>query len=270
MPTASVDNLEIAYRQEGSGPPLVLLHGGASDGREWRRQLAGLSDELRVVAWDEPGTGSSSDPPGAFGLPEVADSLALFMRALGLAPAHVCGLSWGGVVAQELYRRHPGCVGSLILADTYAGWRGSLPEAEVAARVASILGETPVSGGPAPPGEPAELWPGLFSAGAPESLLAELTEIARDRRPATTRRTVLALAACDTRDLLPQIKVPTLLLWGADDVRSPLDVAEQFRAAIPAATLIVIPGAGHMSSWEQPARFNEAIREFCRRTPLTS
>jgi pimeloyl-ACP methyl ester carboxylesterase len=268
MLTVSVASLKIAYRREGEGPPLVLLHGGASDGREWHRQLADLSDELTVVAWDEPGGGASSDPREGFALADFADSLAAFIQALALAPAHVGGLSWGGVLAQELYRRHPECVGSLILADTYAGWKGSLPAAEVAARVESILGETPAAREPLPRDEPAELWPGLFSAAAPPELHDELAEIAADARPTSIRRTVLEIAACDNRDLLPRIRVPTLLLWGADDIRSPLRVAEQFRAAIPGAKLVVIPDAGHMSSWEQPARFNTAIREFCRMTPL--
>jgi hypothetical protein len=110
------------------------------------------------------------------------------------------------------------------------------------------------------PNEPVKPWPGLFSAVAPAALLDEMAEIAAGARPAAIRRTVLEVAACDTRDLLPRIRVPTLLLWGAEDARSPLEVADQFQAAIPSAGLVVIPGAGHMSNWEQPARFNAAIR----------
>jgi pimeloyl-ACP methyl ester carboxylesterase len=261
LPTVSVADLEIAYRRQGEGPPLVLLHGAFSDGRVWRRQLADLSDELTVVAWDEPGAGDSSDPPETFGFADFADILAAFIQALVLAPAHIGGLSWGGVVAQELYRRHPECVRSLILADTYAGWKGSLPPEEVAARVESVLGTLAE---PVVPNEPAKPWPGLFRAAAPAALLDEMAEIAAGARPATIRRTVLEVAACDTRDLLPRIRVPTLLLWGAEDARSPLEVADQFQAAIPSARLVVIPGAGHMSNWEQPARFNAAILEFCR------
>ena len=72
------------------------------------------------------------------------------------------------------------------------------------------------------------------------------------------------MAETDQRDLLPRIAVPTLLIWGEQDVRSPLSVARQFEQAIPDAKLVVIPGAGHVSNLEQPERFNEAVREFCR------
>lgn len=66
MDRIDVDGLGIAYRRAGDGSLLALLHGGMSDGRQWRRQLEGLSDEFTVVAWDAPGCGASSDPPETF------------------------------------------------------------------------------------------------------------------------------------------------------------------------------------------------------------
>src|SRR5690606_30334759 len=96
--------LTIAYERAGDGPPLVLVHGAAEDGRIWAPQLAGLSDELTVVAWDEPGAGRSSDPPEGFGLAGYADGLAALLEALDLGPVHLGGLSWGGTVALECYR----------------------------------------------------------------------------------------------------------------------------------------------------------------------
>ena len=89
------------------------------------------------MAWDEPGAGESSDVPAHFALADYAACLAGLIEALGLAPAHVCGLSWGGTVALALFRDHPGCVRTLVLADSYAGWRGSLSaeECETPARV---------------------------------------------------------------------------------------------------------------------------------------
>ena len=72
------------------------------------------------------------------------------------------------------------------------------------------------------------------------------------------------MAHCDQRDLLPLIDVPTLLLWGELDARSPLYVARQFHDAIPGARLAVIPAAGHVINMEQPERFNAEVRDFCR------
>ncbi len=259
MPAVEVNGLEIAYRRAGAGPPLVFAHGGASDSREWRPQLEGLADELTVVAWDEPGSGKSSELPPDFGLGDFADALAGFIEALELAPAHVGGLSWGGILALELYRRHPRVVGTLILCDTYAGWKGSLPPEEVEARVAGVMASLE-----APPEEFVPVLPGLFASEPPPEVVAELERIMADTRPDSLRQEILAIAACDQRDLLPRIAVPTLLVWGEEDVRSPVDpVARQFHEAIPEAELVVIPGAGHMSNLERPVEFNRAVREFC-------
>jgi pimeloyl-ACP methyl ester carboxylesterase len=91
-----VDGYSIAYREAGQGAALVLLHGFLCDSRCWERQLAGLSDHFRVVAWDAPGEGSSFDPPEAFTTSDYARCLAGFLDALGIRRAHVVGLSWGG------------------------------------------------------------------------------------------------------------------------------------------------------------------------------
>ena len=72
------------------------------------------------------------------------------------------------------------------------------------------------------------------------------------------------MAQTDQRHLLPRIGVPTLLIWGDSDARSPLSVARQFEEAIPGAALVVIPSAGHLSNLEQPGAFNDAVRRFCR------
>ena len=72
------------------------------------------------------------------------------------------------------------------------------------------------------------------------------------------------MAEADQRDLLPRIAVPTLLIWGELDARSPLSVAHQLEQAIPDTKLAVIPDCGHFSNLEEPERFNEAVREFCR------
>jgi pimeloyl-ACP methyl ester carboxylesterase len=255
-----VGEFDIAYQQAGRGPPLVFLHGVLCDSRVWRRQLAELADEFTVVAWDEPGAGGSSQVPENFGLADYADCLAGFIEALELDPAHVAGLSWGGVVAQELYRRHPERIASLILADTYAGWKGSLSEEECAARLAAGQQVSDL-----PRGEFIRRFlPGLVTDGAPDSVASELFSIMSDFDPVSALNVATAVAACDHRDLLPRIAVPTLLLWGEADARSPLNVAQKLRDGIPGARLIVIPSAGHMSNMEQPDRFNAAVREFCR------
>jgi pimeloyl-ACP methyl ester carboxylesterase len=136
MRHADVGGLAVAYERAGEGPSLVLLHGILQDSRVWNRQLADLSNQFTVVAWDIPGAGRSADPPEPFAMANWADCLSGLMDAIGMERAHVLGLSWGGILAQEFYRRHPTRARSLILADTYAGWRGSLPASRIGLRAA--------------------------------------------------------------------------------------------------------------------------------------
>ena len=237
----------------------MLVHGAAVDSRMWRPQLAALADEFTVVAWDEPGAGRSSDVPSDFALVDYANSLAALIDALELGPAHVAGLSWGGTVVLELYRHHPELVATLMLVDTYAGWKGSLPEQEVRARVEGVRRMLAAADHLFDP-----TLPGLFAGDPPAEFVPLLEEMAADVRPESMRTALLVMAEADQRDLLPRIAVPTLLIWGELDARSPLTVARQFEEAIPDAKLVVIPGAGHVSNLEQPELFNDAVREFCR------
>ena len=133
-----MDGLRVAYRRAGHGPVVMLVHGGMEDGRAWTPQLEALSDEFTVIAWDEPGAGRSQDVPDGFGLSGYADCLAGMVRALAGSPTAVVGLSWGTTVVLETYRRHPEVVRSMVLADGYAGWRGSLGAAEADARLAAV------------------------------------------------------------------------------------------------------------------------------------
>jgi pimeloyl-ACP methyl ester carboxylesterase len=251
--------LEIAYERVGEGVPLVLVHGAAVDSRMWRPQLAALADEFTVVAWDEPGAGRSSDIPGELALADYASCLAALIDALELGSAHVAGLSWGGTVALELYRQRPELVATLILADTYAGWKGSLPEEDVRARVEGVR---KLIAGADHRFDPT--LPGLFAADPPAEFSALLEVMAADVRPKSMETAVRVMAETDQRDLLPRIAVPTLLIWGELDARSPLSVARQFEHAVPGAKLVVIPGAGHVSNLDQPEPFTDAVREFCR------
>lgn len=259
-----VDHIEvgdhsIAYRQSGEGPPLVMLHGFLCDSRCWESQLIDLSDRFRVVAWDAPGAGASSDPPDPFSTGDWAHCLAEFLDSLGIDKSFIVGLSWGGILAQEFYRLYPGRVLGLVLADTYAGWKGSLPEPIWRERLASCLLD---ASGPA-----AELvrkfLPGLFTDAAPQELRDELSIIVSQFHPIGFRLMSVSSAAIDTRDLLPTISVPTLILWGDDDRRSPMSVAQQLYEAVPGSELVIIPDAGHMSNIEQPRAFNAHVRHFC-------
>ncbi len=261
MQTVTVAGHRIAYRERGSGPPIVFLHGGPLDSREFQRQFDGLSDEFRVVAWDAPGFGRSSDPPEHASFADWAHWLAAFMQALDVAPAHVAGLSFGGALALELFRQHPDVVGSLILMSAYAGWGGSLPPDEVQARLELTHRNTEL---------PPEEWvPGLLQTLLPEGsdpeLIDELTAMLSDFHPAATRTSLQALADADLTDTLGTIDVPVLMLYGELDVRSPRRVWEPIHRGIGHSELVLIPDVGHMVDMQASERCNAEIRAFVRR-----
>lgn len=233
----------------------------AHDSREWQRQLDGLSDEFRVVAWDAPGAGQSSDPPEEVRLADWADWLAEFLGTLDLAPAHVAGLSFGGGLALELFRRHPQAVRSLTLMSSYAGWGGSLPPDEVRRRLELIEHNTL---------RPPEEWvpaliDTLLAENAGEELIDELTIILSDLHPAATRTALRAFAEADLSASLADVDVPTLLLSGELDVRSPREVREPIHAGIAGSRLVVTPDVSHMVDMEAAGRCNAEIRSFLRR-----
>jgi pimeloyl-ACP methyl ester carboxylesterase len=257
--TVELEGLSVSYQLSGNGPALVLLHGFSYDSRAWRPQIEALSDQFTVIAWDAPGAGQSSDPPDTFGISDWADCLDALLGAIKVEKAHVLGLSWGGILAQEFYDRYPDRVLSLTLADTYAGWKGSLPEPIPQERLEACLRDSSL-----PPEEfLSKYLPGMFSGAVPDEVRNEAATGMSEFHPAGFRLMARASADTDTRDLLPNIKVPTLLIWGEADARSPITVAHQFHEAIPGSKLVIIPDAGHVSNMEQPELFNAEVRGFC-------
>ena len=258
MEMVDVDGLEIAYERAGRGPALVLLHGYVGDGpTTWRRQLDGLSDEFTVVAWDAPGAGRSTDPPERFGLDGYADCLAGFLARLGLDTACVAGLSFGGILALALQRRHSAMSNALILTSAYAGWAGSLPRevAEQRLRQALALADD------APDAFVGALLPTMFSKAMPRETVDDLRASMQAFHPRGFRAMARASAE-DIRDVLALVEVPTLLVYGDRDVRAPLMVARALQAAISGARLVVLPDVGHLCNIEAPDQFNITVRDF--------
>jgi pimeloyl-ACP methyl ester carboxylesterase len=261
MDHVEIDDLRVAFRSQGAGRPLLLLHGGLCDSRVFGPQLDDLCDQFRVIAWDAPGCGASSDPPEWFRLPDYADVLAAFVAALDVDRPHLLGHSWGSGLCLQFVQRHPSVPESLILAGAYAGWAGSLPPDEVDRRLRRAL-EIADS---LPEGFDPTAVPGLFSDAMPPSRRVELVGIMSGIGPVGTRVMAHAFAEAELRDELGAIGVPTLLLHGADDLRSPLDVVEDLHLSIPGSELLLMPGLGHEAFVESPAIFNSHLRAFLER-----
>lgn len=261
MEHIDIDGLRIAYQREGRGEPLLLLHGFFGDTRVWRPQFEDLANDYELVAWDTPGCGQSTDPPESFRMAEYAGCLRRLVAHLGLERPHVLGLSFGSTLALELYRQSPELVRTLVLAGAYAGWKGSLPTEVVNQRQRQTIPDLDL---PADRVVAKYNSPGLLSESASSAALAENAAIMMDFHPPGMRPMVRALAEADLRHVLARIKVPTLLLYGDRDIRSPVDIGERLQEQIAGAQLVVLPGVGHLSNLEAPQRFNDEIRRFLR------
>ena len=255
-----VDGMRIAYTRAGSGPVLVMLHGAPSDSRTWQWMVPDLSRDHTVIAWDAPGFGESSDIDDSWRAPQFADALAAFVAALGLERPHLVGHSFGTMVALSLFRRHPAVPASLVLVGGYAGWAGSLTPDEVARRLEMFVGMAELGDAFDP-----KSYPGLFSNLIPADRDAALATMMReDIRPATIRAAGRIGAETDLRPVLPTIDVPTLVLHGEADARSPLANAEALHAAISTSELVVLPKLGHACVLEDPEACATEIRRFVK------
>jgi pimeloyl-ACP methyl ester carboxylesterase len=146
---------------------------------------------------------------------------------------------------------------SMMLADTYAGWTGSLGPEAAEQRLARCLRESRL---------PAEEWvpawaPDALSSGAAKALVDEFATIMATFHPVGFRAMSRAVLP-DFSASLDEIGVPTLLIWGEEDKRSPLSAGEMMHDRIRRSRLVIIPGAGHVSNLEQPERFNAEVRAF--------
>lgn len=256
-PMVDIGGLSITYQREGGGPPIVFLHGFFGDHRVWRRQLE-LTDAYTFVAWDAPGCGGSSIPPQSFRMADYAGVLAGFIERLDLGRPHLVGNSFGGTLALQLAIAHPELARSVVGIDTYAGWNGSFAPDVVAQRLNASLPDLDL-----PAEEVATKWlPGFVTAAAPEAIKQELRGVIVDFNPSGMRAMIHALADADLRDGLNRVDLPTLLIWGEQDVRSPLAVGRDLRARLQDSRLVVLSGTGHLAQVEAADCVNAELRRF--------
>ncbi len=255
----TVGSMTIGYDRAGEGLSLVLMHGIGANAAQFRAQMADLSDAFDVIAWDAPGYGRSSDPPGDWTMAEYADTLAGFLDALGIEKAHLLGQSWGGVLAQQFYGQYGDRVRSLILSDTTLGGDAARSDTDtrLQARLRAADTMTPAAFAHARA-------PQLLAPNAPPALLHEVEAVLAQIHPEGFRTAAIALAHADTRAILPRIMVPTLVLCGElDQVTRPM-VGTRLLSEIPGARIVEFADAGHLANQEQPDRYNATVRDFLR------
>jgi pimeloyl-ACP methyl ester carboxylesterase len=248
MPKLNRDGVEIYYEVHGSGPTLLLTHGYSSTSQMWQGQIEALSKHHTLVLWDMRGHGRSDypDDPMAYSEASTMADMAALLDQVGARTAIVGGLSLGGYMSLAFYRAHPQRVAALLIVDTGPGFKND-DARDAWNRRARDTGDR-------------------FER---EGL--EILESASPERAGVSHRNALGLARAargmltqrDARviELLPGIKVPSLVVVGADD--APFLAASDYMAAkIPGARKVVIPAAGHAVNIDQPLAFIDAVLPF--------
>jgi pimeloyl-ACP methyl ester carboxylesterase len=254
--TAPVNGVELAYRDEGQGEPILLVHAFPLSAAMWEDQIDALATRFRVLAPDLRGFGASARGSGASSLDQLADDLAGLLDHLKLDRATVAGLSMGGYISFALLRRHRARVARLILADTRAG--ADSEEGRQGREASAKLAEAEGAGAVAE-----AMLPKLLAAGAPAEVRDEVRKIitANDRAGIAAAQRAMA-ARPDSAPLLATIDVPTLIIVGSEDVLTPPAEARAMHAAIPGSQLVELAGVGHLSNLEAPDDFNAAVEQF--------
>lgn len=264
MKQVIVGDIELGVSDRGSGPVLLLVHGFPLDHSMWKAQIEGLSCDFRVIAPDLRGFGSSDAGDRIAPMEQYADDLAGLLDAIGISdPVWLCGLSMGGYVAWQFWRRHRSRLNGLVLCDTRAeadtpdGARTRLESADrVLAEGVDFLCDAMIEKLFAPstlrdrPGI-VETVRSVMLGTPPEGAAAALRGMAA--RP-------------DSLELLSQIDVPTLVICGEHDAISTVDEMRGIAHQIAGATFVQIPEAGHLSPLENPQQVNAAIRDFLQNT----
>jgi pimeloyl-ACP methyl ester carboxylesterase len=248
MPTIRRDGVDIYYEVHGSGPALLLTHGYSSTSAMWQGQVEALSKSHRLVLWDMRGHGRSDYPDDPLAYSEaltVADMAALLDR-VGAERAIVGGLSLGGYMSLAFHRAHPQRVLALLIIDTGPGFKKD-DAREAWNRRAHDTAERFEREG-----------------------LVVLNSLSRERSGVSHRdasglaraaRGMLTQRDAGVIESLPDIKVPSLVVVGADD--APFLAASDYMAAkIPGATKVVIPAAGHAVNIDAPQAFIAAVLPF--------
>ena len=219
-----------------------------------------LTEDHTVIAWDAPGYGQSDPVSEEWRAPEYAEALAGFIQALGIERPHVVGHSFGSMLALSLFERHREVPASLILIGAYAGWAGTLPADEVARRLQMFLRMAEMGDDYDP-----RSYPGYFTDLIPADRQEEVAATMRENiRTPTIRAAGHIAAETDLRPMLSTIDIPTLVLHGAADARSPLAGARALQASIPRSRLVVLPSLGHACVLEDPQACAVEIGKFVR------
>jgi len=258
----SVDaaGIRMAVTDEGSGVPVLLVHGFPLSAGMWSKQVSVLQRTHRILAPDLRGFGGTEVTDGEVTMEQFADDLAALLDAMGVEePIVLCGLSMGGYIALAFWHRHRERLKALILSDTRA-----TADAPDAAKGRRDMADRVQREGPAPLVD--QMLSKLISPATVRDrpqVRDELSSMMMGCAPVGVAAAARGLARRkDWTDQLGEIDLPALVLCGAEDAITTPAEMQRMAAAMPDARYVEIPGVGHVPPMEAPEAFNTEVRRF--------
>jgi pimeloyl-ACP methyl ester carboxylesterase len=252
-----INGLDIHAEAQGEGPPIVFVHGLGATSNVWHAQRMALSHSYRVIVYDRSGCGRSQKAPAGYSIDAWTDEIAGLLDHLAIPSAVVVGHSLGSMIAQRFAGKHAGRTRALVL----AGGEAELPAPArqvLTERVKAI--EAQGLGGAVGP------WPEVSLAAVTREANPALTGLVREMFLANDPRAYalqcLALRDGSVRGDHGNIRCPTLLLVGDQDLVTPLSWQRQIAAGIANSRIWTIPNTGHMTMLESPVVFNTVLLDF--------
>ncbi|HEY7417151.1 MAG TPA: alpha/beta hydrolase, partial [Ktedonobacteraceae bacterium] len=262
MPRIRVNGVELYYEEHGSGSETIFFsHGLLMNCHMFADQISMLQDRYRCIAFDHRGQGQSEITRDGYDMDTLYEDAAQLIETLGGAPCHFVGLSMGGFVGLRLAIRRPDLLKSLLLLETSADPEPSenIPRYKLFAFVARWTGPSMVG---------SQIMKIMFGRkflndpARAEQRNEWLRRLSSNNRIGSVRATYGILNRQGIYDEIGKISIPTLIIVGDQDVATPLPKAQRLHEAIPNSQLVIIPGAGHSSTIEEPAAINAAINDF--------
>lgn len=261
MPTVKVSDINMYYETYGAGEPLLLITGLSADLTGWILQTVEFSRTYHVIALDNRGSGRTDAPDIPYSIEMMADDTAGLLDALNIDQVHILGLSMGGCIAQEFALKYPQRAKSLILAATLGRPH---PRCFHVLRTLSMMAREGISRENQIRMQLFWLFTDRFFE-VPENI--QLVFEGMMANPYSEPlyaydRKLAALSGFDARHRISQIKAPTLVLVGREDILTPVQLSEELAAGIGGAELVILEGGGHAFSGEISEKFNQAVLEF--------
>ena len=263
MPTVNVEGIKIYYEREGTGTPTLFITGLGGDHRPWAPVVEQLKDQYECVTFDNRGIGQSSKPPSGYTMSDLTRDTIGLLDALSISRAHIIGMSMGGLVAQNIALQQPKRIRSLVLLGSFAAGDARLNHV-LSSRKFMQKRMTRYEYFWALAG-----WMFGPQTLAKSSFVNDFANMAADNpHPQSLRafsQLVDGIVQFDNRARLKDIRIPTLVMVGEEDILTPPYLSRALAEGIPGADLEVIPGVGHFCVTEDTKGVADRLVRFFKR-----